>query len=85
MPFRARCIRCNYYIFAPSRTILDIMMEDHDEKSHKNSGDWSIRMISWKEYNEILLIERTTLKVPFWTAIRNPNLVVDFVDSVAKA
>ena len=75
MPFFARCRRCNWLTWATSRYILDICLEEHDIKSHKdydtllnkNYETWTVAIITHRDYSLLLRFS----KIPaFWQAIR---------------
>ena len=76
MPFVARCVRCNWITWAITRGILNICMEEHDIKSHKDLATynfkdyctWTIVTVS----HEILsALDRASKNPAFWKAIRS--------------
>jgi hypothetical protein len=67
MPFTARCLSCGFVIMANKRKTLNLLMEDHDGKSHKRSdGTWSIAVLTHTEYAMLVNASKTSA---FWNAV----------------
>jgi len=71
MPFVARCRRDGHIEMARTRPILDICMDEHDIKSHRDrSGEhtlWTIVVVSHSVFYNLQKLSQTSA---FWRAIR---------------
>jgi len=71
MPFVSRCVRCGHIELARTRPILDICMEEHDRKSHRDqSGDHSLWTIIVISHSVFYRFQGLSGSPAFWRAIR---------------
>lgn len=67
MPFSARCVRCGYVVMANKRKMLNILIEDHNGKSHKGFDvSWIIGVLTHMEYAMLVNVSKISA---FWNAL----------------
>lgn len=75
MPFMARCSRCGWLTWATERQMLNLCMQEHDIKSHRDyqtlySNEyvtWTVTVLTEAQYSRLLRASKTT---GFWRAQR---------------
>jgi len=78
MPYWAKCLRCNYILWANTKKFLRLLMKWHDSDSHKaydsedfDFSNWIIKRVTHEKYMDI---NEASKSPAFWKAIRtNPK------------
>jgi len=76
LPFLARCIRCNFLMFAMERKAIRWKIEEHVEKSHNweidDELDILLFVIKYKEYEKL---KKMAKNPKFWEAWRKSRKI----------
>ena len=74
MPFMAKCANCGYVLWANKRAMLNLLMKQHDSKSHHSTDSedydfctWAVSVISEATLTQISMASKSPA---FWRTLR---------------